>query len=60
MARLIDADKLLTNAIAISNYKGQVAWSAVSTIDILTAPHRGCRGSGAWSVERDALRRRNP
>ena len=38
MARLINADKLLTNAIAISNYKGQVAWSAVSTIDILTAP----------------------
>ena len=38
MARLINADKLLTNAIVISNYKGQVAWSAVSTIDILTAP----------------------
>lgn len=38
MARLIDADKLLTNAIAISNSKGQVAWSEVSTIDILTAP----------------------
>lgn len=38
MARLIDADKLLTNAIAITNSKGQVTWSAVSTIDILTAP----------------------
>ena len=38
MARLIDADKLLINAIAISNSKGQVAWSEVSTIDILTAP----------------------
>ena len=38
MARLIDADKLLTNAIAISNSRGQVAWSEVSTIDILTAP----------------------
>ena len=36
--RLVDADKLLTNAIAISNYKGQVTWSAVSTVDILTAP----------------------
>ena len=38
MARLIDADKLLTNAFTISNSKGQIAWSAVSTIDILTAP----------------------
>ena len=38
MARLIDADKLLTNAITISNSKGQIAWSEVSTIDILTAP----------------------
>ena len=38
MARLIDADKLLTNVIAISNSKGQVAWSAVSTTDILVAP----------------------
>lgn len=38
MMRLIDADKLLTNAIAISNSKGQVTWSAVSTTDILTAP----------------------
>ena len=36
--RLIDADKLLTNVFAISNSKGQVAWSAVSTTDILTAP----------------------
>ena len=38
MARLIDADKLLTNVIAISNSKGQVTWSAVSTTDILAAP----------------------
>lgn len=38
MARLIDADKLLTNVIAISNFKGQVIWSAVSTTDILAAP----------------------
>ena len=36
--RLIDADKLLTNTIAITNSKGQVTWSEVSTIDILTAP----------------------
>ena len=36
--RLIDADKLLTNVIAISNSEGQVIWSAVSTIDILAAP----------------------
>ena len=36
--RLIDADKLLTNVIAISNSEGQVTWSAVSTIDILAAP----------------------
>ena len=36
--RLIDADKLLTNVFAISNSKGQVAWRAVSTTDILTAP----------------------
>lgn len=38
MARLIDADKLLTNVITISNSKGQVSWRAVSTTDILTAP----------------------
>ena len=38
MARLIDADKLLTNVIAINNSKGQVTWSAVSTTDILTTP----------------------
>lgn len=38
MARLIDADKLLTNVITISNSKGQVTWRAVSTTDILTAP----------------------
>ena len=36
--RLIDADKLLTNAITISNSEGQATWSAVSTIDILAAP----------------------
>lgn len=30
--RLIDADKILTNVIAISNSKGQVAWSAVCTV----------------------------
>ena len=36
--RLIDADKLLTNVIAISNSEGQVTWSAVSTMDILAAP----------------------
>ena len=34
---LIDADKLLTNAITISNSEGQATWSAVSTIDILAA-----------------------
>lgn len=38
MARLIDADALLINAVAISNSKGQVTWSAVPTTDILTAP----------------------
>ena len=38
MARLIDVDKLLTNAIIGSNSKGQVAWSIVPTIDILAAP----------------------
>ena len=38
MARLIDADKLLTKVVAVSNSMGQVTWSAVSTIDILTAP----------------------
>lgn len=37
MARLIDADKLLTNVVAVSNSKGQVTWSAVSVMDILTA-----------------------
>ena len=36
--RLIDADKLLTNAITISNSEGQATWSAVSTIDSLAAP----------------------
>ena len=36
--RLIDADKLLTNAVTISNSEGQAIWSAVSTIDILAAP----------------------
>lgn len=36
--RLIDADKLLTNAVTISNSEGQATWSAVSTIDILAAP----------------------
>lgn len=36
--RLIDADALLMNVVAISNSKGQVAWSAVPTMDILTAP----------------------
>ena len=35
--RLIDADKLLTKVVAVSNSMGQVTWSAVSTIDILTA-----------------------
>ena len=38
MARLIDADKLLTNVVSVSNSKGQVTWSAVSTTDILAAP----------------------
>ena len=38
MTRLIDADKLLTNAINISNSKGQIILSAVSTTDILGAP----------------------
>ena len=38
MARLIDADKLLTNVIAINNSKGQVTWSEVSTADFLAAP----------------------
>lgn len=38
MVRLIDVDKLLTNAIIGSNSKGQVAWSVVPTIDILAAP----------------------
>ena len=38
MARLIDADKLLTNAINISNFKGQIILSAVSTTDIIAAP----------------------
>ena len=36
--RLIDADKLLTNVIAINNSKGQVTWSEVSTTDFLAAP----------------------
>lgn len=36
--RLIDADALLMNVVAISNSKGQVTWSAVPTMDILTAP----------------------
>lgn len=35
--RLIDADALLMNVVAISNSKGQVTWSAVPTTDILTA-----------------------
>lgn len=38
MERLIDADALLMNVVAISNSKGQVTWSAVPTTDILTAP----------------------
>ena len=38
MARLIDADRLLTNVVAVSNSKGQVTWSAVSVMNILTAP----------------------
>lgn len=36
--RLIDADKLLTNAVIISNLEGQVEWSAVPAINILAAP----------------------
>ena len=57
MARLIDADKLLTNTIAITNWKGQVTWSAVPTIDILAAPTvdakevvkcRECIGRSTW------------
>ena len=35
MARLIDADKLLTNAIAISNSKGQVALLGVSLMSLI-------------------------
>ena len=38
MARLIDADKLLTNAINISNWEGQIILSAVPTTDIFAAP----------------------
>lgn len=38
MARLIDADKLLTKVVAVSNSIGQVTWSAVSAIDILNEP----------------------
>lgn len=38
MSRLIDADKLLTKVVLISNLKGQVAWSAVPAIEILAAP----------------------
>lgn len=38
MARLIDADKLLTNVVAVSNSKGQVTWSAVPVMNIITAP----------------------
>lgn len=36
--RLIDADKLLNNAVIISNLEGQVEWSAVPAINILAAP----------------------
>ena len=38
MARLIDADKLPTKVVSVSNSIGQVTWSAVSAIDILTEP----------------------
>ncbi len=38
MARLIDAYKLLTKVVTVSNSIGQVAWSAVPAIDILTEP----------------------
>ena len=38
MARLIDADKLLTKVVSVSNSIGQVTWSAVSAIDILNEP----------------------
>lgn len=57
MARLIDADKLLTKVVAVSNSMGQVTWSAVSTIDILTAPTvdavevvrcKNCRKRHTW------------
>ena len=36
--RLVDADKLLTNVVTVSNSIGKVTWSAVPAIDILTAP----------------------
>ena len=57
MARLIEADELLTNAINISNSKGQIILSAVSTTDILGAPTvdaeevvkcRECIGRSTW------------
>ena len=61
--RLIDADKLLTNAITISNSEGQAIWSAVSTIDILAAPIVDvveivrCRECKYWSDEDGELQR---
>ena len=61
--RLIDADKLLTNAITISNSEGQATWSAVSTIDILAAPIVDvveivrCRECKYWSDEDGELQR---
>ena len=38
MDDLISRKELLMNVVAVSNYKGQVTWSAVSTTDIIAAP----------------------
>lgn len=35
---LISRSALLLNVVAVSNSRGQVTWSAVSSIDILNAP----------------------
>lgn len=68
MARLIDADGLLMNVVTISNSKGQVAWSAVTTTDILTAPTvdavevvrcRDCKYYYDYGVNRDYCCRRS-
>ena len=67
MARLIDADALKKEIVDFklnlhprNQDYGTGYFSALSVVEgmLAYAPHRGCRGSGAWAVDNRILEKR--